>query len=218
MTLVLTCGDAASDRVPPRGTHAVAVAEVPTRDEIDPLLADGTRLVVVGDDAALAAVLVRLLRCERLDVALGFVPVGRSEAAAVWGLPPDHDAACTLALEGEPRPSVLVRDDRGGVAVGAHRLGAFTGEVYADERLVSRGAATGMVVRPDPDRHGVAVTVTGPSRWGGLRAPTASGGRGRAVQVGCRGAAVERDGVADARSLQRRSWYPHLEDWRFVRP
>ena len=217
MSIVLTCGDFASRRAP-AGTATVAVAEVPGREEIDPLLADADRLVVVGGDAALAAVLVRLLRRDRLDVALALVAVGESEAASVWGLPPDHDAACALALEGTARASVLVRDDRGGVAVGAHRVGAFTGEVYADEHLVSRGAAAGLVVRPDPEGHGVAATVTGRPRWGGFRPGEASHGRGRAVQIGCRGAVVDRDGVRDARAVERRSWYPHLEDWHLVRP
>ena len=227
VTVVLTCGDAASRRWvigrDAAGERAgalevVEVADVPLRAEVDPLLDHAELLVVVGSDAALAGVLVRLLRRERLDVAVALVAEPVSEAAAVWGLPTDVVVAVDLALTGAPRDAVLVRDDRGGVVVGAHRLGAFTGAVYADERLVVRGSAAGMVVRPDPAGDGVAVTVTGRPRWGGLRLGPEHHGRGRAVQLGCRPAVLMRDGITDDRTLERRSWYRHVEDWRLVRP
>ncbi len=227
MTVVLTCGDAGSQRWATGRDAVGAVADavevvnapvVPGRAEVDPLLDRAGRLVVVGGDAALAGVLVRLLRRERLDVAVAFVPDPASEAAAVWGVPAGVADAVDLAVEGAPRPAVLVRDDRGGVVVGAHRLGAFTGAVYADERLVVRGSAAGMVVRPDPDGEGVTVTVTGRPRWQGLRPGPEHDGRGRAVQVGCRPAVLVRDGITDDRSLERRSWYRHEQHWRLVRP
>jgi hypothetical protein len=47
------------------------------------------RVIVSGTDADLAAVLVRLLRRERLDVEVAYLPRGKSVVAQVWGLPRD---------------------------------------------------------------------------------------------------------------------------------
>jgi hypothetical protein len=228
--VVLTCADvdaAAVDHVlDPGAARTVPVTGRPGRADVDPLLetpelTGGGRLVVVGTDADLAAVLVRLLRRERLDVALAFVPVGPSEAAAVWGVPGQLDAALALARDGRAGAVPLVRDDRGGVVVGSHVVGAFDGVVYCDEHEVLRGQADSLVVRPDPDggppeRGGVAVTVTGRRRLGGLRAGAAHAARGRAATIGCRPARVVRDGV-DEQTLERRSWYRHTSDWTLVR-
>ena len=103
-----------------------------------PLLAGPLRrLVVAGTDADLAAVLVRLLRRDRLDVELAYVPADRRSAAArLWGLP--HGAAAVeLAREGVARPAPLVRDDAGGVLVGRGRSAARPG------RCTARRTATG---------------------------------------------------------------------------
>jgi hypothetical protein len=61
----------------------VAVAAMPGREELDPLLAPPspapapTRVVVAGTDADLAAVVLRLLRTERLaEVAVAYLPSG----------------------------------------------------------------------------------------------------------------------------------------------
>ena len=61
------------------------------------------RLVVAGTDADLAAVLVRLLRRERLDVEVAYLPARRSAAARVWGLP--RDAGRRWRSTASPRPS-----------------------------------------------------------------------------------------------------------------
>ena len=230
-TTVLTCGDPARRRwsdalraaLEAPGTADVALVGVgatPTRAEVDPLLDGSTRLVVAGDDAALAAVLVRLLRRERLDVALALLPAGESEAATVWGLAAatDVSTAVPVALSAPAHAVPLVRDDRGGVVIGSHRLGAFHGEVYCDAERLVRGDAAGLVVRPDPERAGLAVTVTGPRRLGGLRPGPVRAARGRAVQVGCRPVTVVREGVGEDRPIERRSWYRHVEDWHLVRP
>ena len=218
--VVLTCGDDARRRWgsgPYRlAGQAVDLGARPGRAEIDPLLADAARLVVAGDDAALAAVLVRLLRRERLDVELALLPAADSVAATVWGVPTDPDEALALAREGTARAVPLVRDDRGGVVAGSHRVGTFTGAVYCDATQVCRGDAAGLVVHPDPVGGGVRVTVTGPRRWGGLRPGREAVAHGRAVQIGCRPAQVQRDGVTDERPLERRSWYRHTEDWRLA--
>ncbi|HEY2191536.1 MAG TPA: hypothetical protein VGH76_04415 [Actinomycetospora sp.] len=231
--LVLTCGDTAHDRwgervstaLDPTATRVVAVPPRPGKPDVDPLLgsAEGGRLVVAGTDADLAAVLVRLLRADRLGVPVAFLPVGPSEAARVWGLPTDPGAALDVARGGVAGPAPLVRDDRGGVVVGAHEAGAFDGVVYCDEHEVLRGDAAGLVVRPDPDGGsvgvgGVAVVVTGPRRLAGLRPGVEHRARGRAATIGCRPASLRRDGVDDDRPLERRSWYRHTADWTLVRP
>ena len=218
---LVTCGDDSAARWSPwtAGLEGPvhAVGAVPTRAEIDPLLDDAAGLVVAGDDAAAAAVLVRLLRRERLDLPLALLLPPASPAAAVWGLPTDPAAGVALARDGVARPVPLVRDDRGGVVLGRHEIGAFHGAVYCDEHRVAQGDVRALVVRPDPTA-GVAVTVTGPRRLGGLRAGHVATRAGRAVQVGCRPATVVRDGVPDDRPTQRRSWYRHVTDWRLVVP
>lgn len=209
-------------------TEVHSVPRRPGRGDVDPLLdrpalRGAGRLVVAGRDGDLAAVLVRLLRRERLDVPVAFLPTGPSEAAAVWGLPTDPGPALELARHGAAVSVPLVRDDHGGVVVGAHRVDAFAGVVYCDEREVLRGEGAGVVVRPDPDGGpaavgGVAVTVTGRRRLGGLRRGAEHHGRGRAATIGCRPAALVRDEVVDDRPLERRSWYRHTVDWTLVRP
>lgn len=218
---LVTCGDDGAARWSPwtagLGGPVHAVGTVPTRAEIDPLLDDAAGLVVAGDDAAAAAVLVRLLRRERLDLPLALLLPPASPAAAAWGLPTDPPAAVALARDGIARPVPLVRDDRGGVVLGRHEVGAFHGSVYCDEHLVAHGDAAGLVVRPD-EAAGVAASVTGPRRLAGLRAGHVSTRTGRAVQIGCHPATVVRDGVPDDRPIQRRSWYRHLTDWHLVAP
>ncbi len=131
--------------------------------------------------------------------------------------------------DGLAGPAPLLRDDRGGVVAGAHVVGPFDGVVYCDEHEVLRGEAAGLVVRPDPEatEHadggsaavgGVAVAVTGRRRLGGLRPGVERAARGRAATIGCRPAALRRDGVDDDRPLERRSWYRHTVDWTLVRP
>ncbi|MEJ2888691.1 hypothetical protein [Actinomycetospora aeridis] len=220
---VVTCGDAALARWHPaeRGLDAVDLPALPARGDVDPVLDDlppGSRLVVAGDDAAVAAVLVRVLRRERLDLEVAVLPASGSAVAEVWGLPVDPPGALALARGGSARPAPLVRDDHGGLVVGRHTAGPLHGEVYCDEHRVLRGDAAELVVLPDP-AAGVRVTVTGPRRLGGLRAGRTTTTAGRAVQLGCRPAVtVVRDGVPGDRPVSRRSWYRHTEDWLLVRP
>ena len=222
---VMTCGDSARARWVPRltahDTPRHDLPDLPARADVDPVVADipdGGRLAVAGDDAALAAVLVRLLRRERLDVALALLPAPDSAAAAAWGVPTDPAAAVALARDGVAHPSPLVRDDHGGLVAGRHATGPFHGEVYCDEHLVARGDAESLVVVPDPG-GGVTVTVTGPRRLAGLRAGHVTTLSGRAVQLGCRPPVpVIRDGVPGDRPVARRSWYRHTQDWLLVSP
>lgn len=226
---MLTCGDTASREGLFPTTGLVACGATPSRAEVDPLLDTATRLVVAGSDAALAAVVVRLLRRERLDLPVAFVAdTPASEAAAVWDLPAEPAAAVDLAFDGEAGPAPLVRDDRGGVVSGVHRVGPFTGVSFCDEHELVRGEADGLAVRPDPHADtrtglgpgggGVAVTLLHRRRFRRAREHTTFG---RAATLGIRPgtiAAASRDGVDDPKPLERRSWYRHTEDWHLVRP
>jgi hypothetical protein len=221
----------------------VAVPAQPGRADVDPLLTDALRrLVVAGTDADLAAVLVRLLRRDRLDVELAYVPADRrSVVARLWGLPHGPDAV-ELARAGVARPAPLVRDDTGGVLLGRGEIrgttGSVHGEAYCDGLLVLRGSARRLIVTPwvdaapssggiaEPTPPGVAVRA---SRWGALPdgrerpvPPAARAGRGaavgRAVQFGCLPATVVHDGVDHPRPVTRWAWYRHVADWLLVRP
>jgi hypothetical protein len=204
------------------GVPTVAMPAIPDRTDIDPVLAerDPRRVIVAGSDAALAAVLVRLLRTDRLDVELAFLPSGRSAAAVVWGLPQDS----ALALDGTATPVPLVRDDAGGVLVGRGEIRNMHGECYCDETLVLRGAAPRLVVAPSPDGIAVRAGRTGRLPDGTTRPvpPKARSGRGsalgRAVQLGGESMTVVHDGIEHPRSVPRWTWYRHTADWLLVRP
>src|ERR1700761_7511404 len=77
--MVLACGRAVCTAAP---VHTVPAR--PGRDDVDPLLSGVDRIVVLGDDADLAAVVLRLLRTERLDIAVGHAT---TEAAIATALP-----------------------------------------------------------------------------------------------------------------------------------
>jgi hypothetical protein len=244
--VLLTCGDGSGagraprrrlpagwrypHPVPANDQRAVAVPARPGRDDIDPLLVGPLRrIVVTGSDADLAAVLGRLLRRDRLDVELAYVPSERRSAAArIWGLP--HGAAAVeLAREGVARAVPLVRDDAGGVLVGRGEVrgtaGSVHGEAYCDGALALRGSARRLVVTPWPDAASISRPPAGAdllepappgvvvraSRWGGPPV-------GRAVQVGCLPATVVHDGVVHPRPVTRWAWYRHVADWLLVRP
>ncbi|HWM04104.1 MAG TPA: hypothetical protein VNP92_17355, partial [Actinophytocola sp.] len=111
-------------------------------------MTDG-QLVVHGSDADLAAVVLRLLRTDRLDVPVGYVPVDRrSPVARLWRLGEDPVAA---ALDGRVDPVPLVRDDAGGVLLGLGVLAPVRGTVYCDDEIPLRGAAERIEVNPDPE-------------------------------------------------------------------
>jgi len=235
--VVLTCGGAPPPAVL-TGLPGGRCAGRPARAEVDALAAGARRVVVVGDDADLAAVLVRLLRDERLDVELAYVPAAPTAATRVWGLP--HGAlAATLALTGVAACSVLVRDDNGGVLVGGGTLRGvegvpLRGEAYADDTLVFSGEVSELRVRPAPAGPGVQVVAVGVPRLRRLRRRLRSGGipggaaRGsevaagavaaRAVQLGSTGCEVVRDGVRLEQAVTRWALYRHTDDWLLVRP
>lgn len=147
------------------------------------------RVVVVGSDAALAAVVTRLMRIDALWISVGFVPVdAASSTARVWGLDAGQlpvEAALDHALTGASRPTALVRDDAGSVTLGCaeifHAGGTLVGEVIVDsEELFLNDAATvwngrpgayGARFVPTTGAPGLAATrLTTPSRWDAVAA------------------------------------------------
>lgn len=206
---VLVCGDAAN----PPGVHdAVRVPTRPGKKDVDDVLPDAERVVVVGDDADLAAVVLRLVRRELLSsVAVGFVPAAKSQVARLYGLPTEPAAALRLAQHGEPQPVTLLRDDNGGVLLGLGVLEGVNGVGYCDDQLTLRGPARRVEVRPHAE--GVAVRVD----RGALRRRTAAV-HGRAFQYGGSGPVQPvLDGVPRQRRLPRWTWYRHTEDLLLVR-
>jgi hypothetical protein len=233
--VLLSCSDAGQPRrLPVHGSRreddlaALPVVTLPARPDrtaIDPVLAEHEprRVLVAGTDADLAAVLVRLLRTDRLGVEVAYLPGGRSAAAAAWGLPAGA-AAVDLALDGTVSAVPLVRDDSGGVLVGRAEIADVHGECFCDDTLVLRGGARHLVVVPGPAGIAVRAGWSGRAPDGRVRPvpPLAARGQGsavgRAVQVGCEPATVVVDGVPHPRPVPRWTWYRHTADWRLVRP
>lgn len=216
--LVLDCRPEPS--APPAGLDAAQPAErVGPRPgkNVDALLAGATRAVVVGTDADLAAVTLRLLRRDLLtSVTVGFLPTGPGHVARLWGLPTAPAARADVALHAPPVDAPLVRDDVGGVLVGLGVLSPVDATVYVDAALVLRGRATAVHVVPDL-ATGVAVQVRQRRLLGiGARVDTT---RGRAVQFGLRpGAAIVRDGQTFPRAVDRWTFYRHTAPMRVARP
>ncbi len=159
-----------------------------------------TRLVVVGGDAELAAVLTRLLRADRLDVEVGFVP-GRAA----------NGRAARRARSGTAERVPLIRDETGAVLVGAATWrgvnGPLHGEAIVDDTVLFDGDAPGVRIEPTPAMPGLRAGVLSPGgrvrRWV----------TGRAAQLGSTGALVSRDGVDAPRPVRRSAFYRHVEGW-----
>lgn len=200
--ILKACGRAPIEFVGPRPGKA-----------IDQLLAG--RILVVGDDADLAAVALRLLRKGLLaDVEVGYATPTKTAFSAIWRLP-TGPAAVQTALRGEVDLVPLVRDDVGGVLVGSGRVGPMVGLVYVDEHKVLSGAAALVEVEPDQDK-GLAVTVVRRRFLGIGRRPTTK--LGRAVEFRAKPATgVVRDGVRYPREMDRWVFYKHTEPLRLVR-
>lgn len=214
---VLVCGRGVAilDEVTDDILHRVS--ERPGKAEVDPLLAlDGAgHLTVVGTDADLAAVVLRLLRKEKLgSTTVAYVPADPASAVAeLWGLPTDPGRALQLADGGDPDPVPLLRDDAGGVLLGRGRLGPVRGVAYCDDDVALRGPASRIVVEPDRDGGpGLVARVTR-----GTLLKRRATYTGRAFQVGCLPAIPRSDGVPHPRPMKRWTWYRHTEDLRLVR-
>ncbi|MGW4482355.1 hypothetical protein ACWEOE_00815 [Amycolatopsis sp. NPDC004368] len=212
--IVVACGEDPHSFPDLADVSIVRVPALPGKAEIDPLLGKHSRLIVAGTDADLSAVLVRLLRTDRVSgVSVGFVPTEPGSAvAAMWGLPTDPVKAVQTALDADATVVPLVRDDTGGVLAGRATLRNLQGQAYCDEHLAFDGAAAAVEVSSDAD--GIVARVT----RGKLLKRTAVF-HGRAFQLGCLPTlSLVSDGVAHPREVTKRTWYRHTEDLRLIRP
>ncbi|WP_372440441.1 hypothetical protein [Prauserella cavernicola] len=209
--LVLVCGRAGEWFTAPEGVRTEALPARPGKSEVDPLLAP--ELVVAGSDADLAAIVLRLLRKEKLaTTTVGYVPAEADSAvAALWGIPTDRRRAVELALSGTDRPVPLIRDDAGGVLLGKGVVRNPRGVAYCDDTVALRGEAGSIVVRPDTGGSGLVATVT---RGRVLRRKQMF--TGRAFQLGGAPAQPVSDGVPYPRPMERWTWYRHTHDLRLV--
>ncbi|WP_448860178.1 hypothetical protein [Corynebacterium propinquum] len=132
----------------PRVEHQAAPQLAP-QQPVMPL-----RIIVLGSDAALSAVLTRLMRADHLWPQIGFVPItdaagdDESTAARNWSLPTDPAAALKLALTGEVKPVPLIRNDAGQAVAGSATItqwdgGAMTGEIIVDDATLVQQDARG---------------------------------------------------------------------------
>lgn len=199
---------------------APAVPAKPDFDDLLPLLdvggpdVAGPRLVVVGDDGALAATLTRLMRSERLHVEVAYVSAEPTPATRLYGLPVAQRAA-RLAVDGSASPLPLIRDDSGTALVGEATItgpdgGPLVGEAYADSERVFSGEIPRLRVTPTLDLPGVRASA-------GRRLLRTRWLPARAVQLGAVGAVVTRDGVTTPRALKRCSFYRDPREWLLVR-
>ncbi|MFY2860292.1 peptidase M50 [Mycobacterium sp. THU-M104] len=169
------------------------------------------RLVVIGADADLAALLTVLMRADRLDVEVAYVPRRRTAATRAYRLPSGRRAA-RRARRGSAARVPLIRDDTGWVIAGrAHWLPpgdgeALHGEAVVDDTGLFDGGVAGCQVEPTRALPGLRARVPG-RRWV----------TGRAAQLGCTGVNVVRDGVPAPRPVRRSTFYRNLEGWLAVR-
>jgi hypothetical protein len=196
-------------------THrAAGPADIPG---IEAAIGPYRRLAVVGADADLAAVLSRLLRAERLDLEVAYVPRRRTAATRVYRLPAGRRAARRIRT-GSARRAPLIRDETGSVIVGqAHWLPdpstsgqLLRGEAVVDDTVLFDGDVAGVRIEPTPSLPGLRARVLGV----GLRRRWITG---RAVQLGSTGVAVIRDGVPAPRAARRSTFYRNVEGWLLVR-
>lgn len=175
-----------------------ALASLPAADGavgIDAAMQGSRRVIVVGSDADLAAVLTRLMRAERLDIEVAHLPGRRGTRCALGGV---------------ARRIPLIRDDSATVVVGEalwlppEGSGALRGEAVVDDAVLFDGEVAGVRIEPTAAMPGLRATLTG-----GRRRWLA----GRAVQLGTTGTRVVRDGMAGPREVKRSTFYRHTTGW-----
>lgn len=180
----------------PRALASPHAVRVDDPAGIDEAIRGARRLIVLGGDAELAAVLTRLMRADLLDV----------EVARISGF-----AGVRRAMRGAAQRVPLIRDDTGTALVGSAlwlppaQSSTIHGEGIVDDTVLFDGEVAGVRIEP---------TRTMP----GLRAAVLDGrGRrwisGRAAQLGTSGAQVVRDGVEGPRPVKRSTFYRHTTGW-----
>ena len=220
--LVIQCGDSLVP-ITLASLPVTAVSTTPTRSDFDEVFTTldslaHPRLIVVGDDQALAAALTRLMRTERLHMELAFVPNAAGAAARAYGLASGSGAA-KIALFGTAEPVPLIRDDTGRAIVGEVRAHGvddrpIVGEAYIDSTRLFTGSISGLEIVPTPEQPGLRGRVLTGRRFGRRRGKWVSG---RAAQIGSEAVVLTRDGVKDPKPSTRGSIYRHVDDWLLVR-
>lgn len=176
------------------------------------------RVVVVGSDAAVAAVVTRLMRIDAMWISVGFVPVESSLVAQNWQLNAADTpsvAALNFAMTAPARPTAVIRDDAGIVTLGSaeifHAGAELVGEIIVDSQTLfangssrawdGRVGAFGARLVPTVDVPGLAATrLITPSIWDQDAAARRIRRRlfRRPAQIG----GVDPDAVLSGRALQ----------------
>jgi hypothetical protein len=186
-------------RRPPRPLAGLAAQAAAGPADIDDAIGRCGRLIVVGSDADVAAVLARLLRTDRLDVEVG-------HGNGWW--------AARRARRGTGRRVPLIRDETGHVIVGSAEWrgedGApLHGEAVVDDTQLFDGEVAGVRVEPTQAVPGLRACVIRPGRRRWVA--------GRAAQLGTTGATVVRDGSGASKIVRRSTFYRHTQGWLLVR-
>ncbi len=186
-------------RRPPRPLAGLATQTAASPDDIDDAIGRCGRVIVVGSDADVAAVLGRLLRADRLDVEVG-------HGNGWW--------AAGRARRGTARRVPLIRDETGHVIVGSAEWrgqdGApLHGEAVVDDTQLFDGDVAGVRVEPTQAMPGLRACVIRPGRRRWVA--------GRAAQLGTTGATVVRDGTGASKIVRRSTFYRHTQGWLLVR-
>ncbi|KAA8721749.1 hypothetical protein F4V58_10455 [Corynebacterium phocae] len=186
------------------------------------------RLVVIGSDAALSAVLTRAMRADYLWAHVALIPEGSSTAAKNWGLPSGRAEQWALASEGTVKPAPLIRNDQAVAVAGSAGIRdwdgkRFTGEIVVDNSVLARSEGYGARLVPTLGAPGIAaVRATAPETgWRAKFRPALDPESlltGRAVQAGGPKLRVTVDGVSHKRPVERVTFYRHLRDLQVVRP
>ncbi len=186
-------------RRPPLPLAGLATQTAAGPDDIDDAIGRYGRVIVVGRDADVAAVLGRLLRADRLDVEVG-------HGNGWW--------AGRRARRGAARRVPLIRDETGHVIVGSAEWrgqdGApLHGEAVVDDTQLFDGDVAGVRVEPTQAMPGLRACVIRPGRRRWVA--------GRAAQLGTTGATVVRDGAGASKIVRRSTFYRHTQGWLLVR-
>ncbi|TXG92117.1 hypothetical protein DW322_20505 [Rhodococcus rhodnii] len=218
--VVLACGDAPLP-LPLASVSTTSAPAGPESDLVDEALSklqvvEDPRLIVVGDDADLAAVLTRMLRTDRLHVELAYVTEHPTAATAAYRLATGAKAAQD-ALGGSAHALPLIRDDAGIALVGeATYVGEpnarLVGEMYVDDDLLFSGETTKIRVHPTPEMPGLRAATDRSRRWLPRKWIP-----GRAAQLGSTAANLVRDGVPHPRPLTRSTFYRDQREFLLVR-
>lgn len=122
-----------------------------------PFLREPLRVVVMGSDAALSAVLTRMMRADYLWAEVGYVPTGEHSTAALnWGLKSSEpgqgaggdrgavlEEALAFAMTAPVKPVPLIRNDAGLAVAGSATIAEWsneeiTGEIIVDDAVLLR--------------------------------------------------------------------------------